>query len=196
MPLSCGNILIFALLAILGTVSAGGLFLLSASLWAMVGRRTRGLRRRIPFAHKAFLPLCVLLTFCVLEVSAMPISYASQSRSQSHAAPAAALSPDPFGAQLLTLLEDAQDVASERVWQDIPKLIARSWQAFSQYQSPLSTMGMISRAAETVLKIRLASRRGGGEEEARRLEDFQALMAEIWGTGTEEQAEEGTEGGP
>lgn len=113
----------------------------------------------------------------------MPISYASQSRAPSHAPAAPALPPDPFGAQLLTLLEDAQDIASEKVWQDIPKLIARSWQAFSQYQSPLSTMGMISRAAETVLKIRLASRRGGGEEEARRLEDLQALMADIWGTG-------------
>jgi len=48
-------------------------------------------------------------------------------------------------------------------------------------------MGMISRAAETVLKIRLASRKGGGEEEARRLEEFQGLMADIWGTGEGEQ---------
>ena len=112
----------------------------------------------------------------------MPISYAQQSRS-SHASPVPALSSDPFGAQLLTLLDDAADIASEKVWQEIPKLIARQWSSFTQYQSPLSTMGMISRAAETVLKIRLASRRGGGEEEARRLEEFQALMADIWGTG-------------
>src|SRR6266853_952354 len=117
----------------------------------------------------------------------MAVSYASRVASQFHASPTPALAPDPFGAELLALLEDAQDVASERVWQDIPKLIARQWSSFSAHQSPLSTMGMISRAAETVLKIRLASRKGGGEEEARRLEEFQALMADIWGTGEGEQ---------
>jgi len=89
----------------------------------------------------------------------------------------------------LTLLDDAQDIASERVWQEIPRLIARQWGSFTQYQSPLSTMGMIRGAAETVLKIRLASRRGGGEEEARRLEEFQALMADIWGSGEEDGVE-------
>jgi len=104
---------------------------------------------------------------------------------------ASPLCVDPFGVALLTLLDDASDVASERVWQEIPKLIARQWSSFTQYQSPLSTMGMISRAAETVLKIRLASRRGGGEEEARRLEEFQGLMAEIWGMGGD-----GESGGP
>jgi predicted hydrocarbon binding protein len=112
----------------------------------------------------------------------VPVSYASQEKSRI-ASPVPALTSDPFGAALLSLLDDAADIASERVWQEIPKLIARQWSAFSQYQSPLSTMGMISRAAETVLKIRLASRRGGGEEESRRLEEFQALMADIWGTG-------------
>jgi len=121
----------------------------------------------------------------------MPVSYASpSSRSGSQAFPVPAISADPFGAQLLTLFDDASDIASERVWQEIPKLIARQWAAFSQYQSPLSTMGMISRAAETVLKIRLASRRGGGEEESRRLGEFQALMADIWGTGSDETQEE------
>ena len=122
----------------------------------------------------------------------MATSYAQQSRA-SHAVPA--LSPDPFGSALLTLLDDAADIASERVWQEIPKLIARQWSAFSQYQSPLSTMGMISRAAETVLKIRLASRRGGGEEEARRLSEFQALMADIWGGGETDEAVEETPSG-
>src|SRR5882672_7453914 len=112
--------------------------------------------------YRAFLPLFVTVTFLILEASAMPVSYAQQSRSQSSAAAISAAGADPFGAQLLTLLEDASDVASERVWQEIPKLIARQWGSFTQYQSPLSTMGMISRAAETVLKIRLASRRGGG----------------------------------
>jgi len=121
-----------------------------------------------------------------MEVRAMPISYAQQQRLQSHASPVPALPTDPFGAALLTLLDDTQDIASERVWQEIPRLIARQWSSFTQYQSPLSTMGMISRAAETVLKIRLASRKGGGEEEARRLAEFQALMAEIWGTGSDE----------
>src|SRR6266853_4810218 len=113
----------------------------------------------------------------------MAVSYASRVASQSQASPAPSLPADPFGAELLTLLNDASDIASERVWQEIPKLIARQWGAFSQYQSPLSTMGMISRAAATVLKIRMASRKGGGEEESRRLEEFQALMADIWGTG-------------
>jgi|SRR5882672_5012927 len=121
----------------------------------------------------------------------MPVSYAQQ-RSQSHASPPPAIPSDPFGSALLTLLDDAQDIASERVWQEIPRLIARQWGSFTQYQSPLSTMGMISRAAETVLKIRLASRRGGGEEEARRLEEFQGLMAEIWVGGSD--AQEGTDG--
>ena len=88
--------------------------------------------------------------------------------------------PDPFGEALLTLLDTHQDIASEAVWQQMPRLIARRWQAFSKDQSPLSTMGMISRCAETVLKIRLASRKGGGEEEARRLMEFQSLMAEIF----------------
>lgn len=92
---------------------------------------------------------------------------------------------DPFGDALLTLLDAERDVASEAVWQQIPRLIARQWASFTQHQSPLSTMGMISRAAETVLKIRLASRKGGGEEEARRLAEFQALMADIWGSGDE-----------
>jgi len=133
--------------------------------------------------RKALLPFLGLILVLTLEVCAMPVSYAqSQSRSQSPVP----VPLDPFGAQLLTLLDDAQDIASERVWQEIPRLIAKQWSSFTQYQSPLSTMGMISRAAETVLKIRLASRRGGGEEEARRLEDFQALMAEIWGSGTDE----------
>lgn len=119
----------------------------------------------------------------------MPVSYAQSRPSRptaTHASPVAAVSSDPFGAALLSLLDDARDVASERVWQEIPRLIAQQWQSFSQHQSPLSTMGMISRAAETVLKIRLASRKGGGEEEARRLEEFQALMADIWGSGSDE----------
>lgn len=159
----------------------------------------------MPLIHKALLPLLCLALFFTLEARAarstyaMPISYAQQQRSQSGGPPVPALPADPFGAQLLTLLEGAEDIASERVWQEIPKLIARQWASFTQYQSPLSTMGMISRAAETVLKIRLASRRGGGEEEARRLEEFQALMAEVWGTGGGESepavvADEG--GGP
>lgn len=162
----------------------------------------------MPLFYKAFLPLLCLTLVLTLEVraasldhvhrstDAMPISYAQSARPT---APVSALPTDPFGAQLGALLDSAQDVASERVWQEIPKLIARQWASFSQYQSPLSTMGMISRAAETVLKIRLASRKGGGEEEARRLEEFQALMAEIWSTGSDEPeltvvADEG--GGP
>jgi hypothetical protein len=108
-------------------------------------------------------------------------------RSQMTAAPLS----DPFGAALLSLLEDASDVASERVWQEIPRLIAAQWGSFTQHQSPLSTMGMIARACETVLKIRVAAHRGGGEEETRRLEEFQRLMADIW----EEAGEGGGEDG-
>src|SRR5712691_9572072 len=141
--------------------------------------------------YRAFLPFLCFITFFTLEASAMPISYAQQQRAQSQASPVPVLPVDAFGVALLTLLDDAQDVASERVWQEIPRLIARQWSSFTQYQSPLSTMGMISRAAETVLKIRLATRRGGGEEEARRLEEFQALMAEIWGSGEADVQEVG-----
>lgn len=142
---------------------------------------------------KALLPLLFFASLHLLEARAarstyaMPISYTSRSAQPSASQPA--LPTDPFGAQLLALLDDASDIASERVWQEIPKLIARQWASFSQYQSPLSTMGMISRAAETVLKIRLASRKGGGEEEARRLEEFQALMAAVWGSGADDGEE-------
>lgn len=93
---------------------------------------------------------------------------------------------DPFGASLTALLAREGDIASERVWQEIPRLIAQQWASFSEKQSPLSTMGMIARACETVLKIRLAQSRGGGEEEKTRLEEFQALMADIWGRGEED----------
>ena len=57
-------------------------------------------------------------------------------------------------------------MASERVWQEIPRLIAAQWGSFTQHQSPLSTMGMIARACETVLKIRVAAHRGGGRGDA------------------------------
>src|SRR6266478_8591667 len=120
----------------------------------------------MPLIHRAFFPLLVCITLFTLGAVAMPISYAQAQRTQSHTSSPPAMLSDPFGSALLTLLDDAQDIASERVWQEIPRLIARQWGSFTQYQSPLSTMGMISRAAETVLKIRLTAGSGGGAEEA------------------------------
>ncbi len=88
---------------------------------------------------------------------------------------------DLFASDLVSLLDVHGDIASEAVWQQLPRLIARRWQTFTKDQSPLSTMGMIQKCAQTVLQIRLAARKGGGEEEARRLGEFQALMAEVFG---------------
>lgn len=101
--------------------------------------------------------------------------------------PAIMPGPDAFGQDLLAILETAGDIASEEVWQELPKTLARRWREFNKDQSPLSTLNMIRGCADTVLRIRLAKKKGLGQEEADPLAAYQALMEELF------QPEEGEE---
>lgn len=92
-----------------------------------------------------------------------------------------------FEQGLTDLLSACEDIASERFWQDLPRLVARHWTEFHHNQSPLSTLNMIRGCADEVLKIRLAQKRGMGGDDAKVLEDFQKLLEEL---GREETAEE------
>lgn len=99
---------------------------------------------------------------------------------------------DQFAADLLALLDEHGDVASEALWQQLPKTIAKRWQSGSlTSQSPLSTWTMVEKCATMVLKIRLAKRRGGGTDAQDALEEFQRFMTEV--TAPETDAEEESE---
>lgn len=110
--------------------------------------------------------------------------------------------PEPAAAQtlrggpqfergLMELLDGCNDIASEALWQQLPKLVAKHWREFHHNQSPLSTLNMIRGCADEVLKIRLAQKRGMGGDDSKTLEDFQKLLEELGRPETDEEQQWG-----
>lgn len=95
-----------------------------------------------------------------------------------------------FPQQLAKALEETGDVASERTWQLNAKLIAESASFLASQQSPLSTVKSLETCANVVLRIRLATKKGGGED-TEALAQFEAMMAEVFSDATEEETSAG-----
>jgi hypothetical protein len=96
--------------------------------------------------------------------------------------------PDPrlaFQEGLQALLDDEGTIAGVATWERLAKLVARHWQAFPD-QSPLSTWNMLAKCGEMVLKVKLASRKGGGDDE-RVLQEYEQLMREVFAPETDEE---------
>jgi hypothetical protein len=86
-----------------------------------------------------------------------------------------------FAQAVLEVLEAHGDVASELTWQRLSKVIAEYWLVFQTDQSPLSTWNMLTRCAETVLRIRAFGAGRGAGSGADALEEFRSFMGEVLG---------------
>ena len=86
-----------------------------------------------------------------------------------------------FAARVQEVLAQYQDIASEACWQAMAQLVAQEWVTLSQDQAPVQTWGMLSRCAETVLKLRRVARgsQQGSADDA--LTEFRRMMADIAG---------------
>lgn len=97
-----------------------------------------------------------------------------------------------FPEQLARILDETGDVAAEATWQQNAKLIAQSASFLASQQSPLSTVKSLETCANVVLKIRLATKKGGVDP-GESLAEFEALMAEVFAG--EAPEEDGSHGG-
>lgn len=86
-----------------------------------------------------------------------------------------------FAEEVMRVIEEHGDVASEQCWQEFSKVLAQYWLVFSGDQSPLSTWAMVAKCTETILKIRLAQRSLRGEGGADALEAFRSFMEDVTG---------------
>lgn len=84
-----------------------------------------------------------------------------------------------FAERVLEVMGEHADIASEALWQALPKVLMEYWLVFQSDQSPMSTWAMVSKCTETVLKIRMAAKSLKGEGSADALEQFRQFMGEV-----------------
>lgn len=91
-----------------------------------------------------------------------------------------------FAREVLTVLSEHKDIASEACWQELSQVIAQYWLVFQNDQSPLSTWNMLSKCTEVILRIRLAQKSAGAMGGQDALEEFRSFMGDILGDETGE----------
>lgn len=84
-----------------------------------------------------------------------------------------------FAERVLEVMGEHDDIASEALWQALPKVLMEYWLVFQSDQSPMSTWAMVAKCTDTVLKIRMAAKSLKGESSADALEQFRAFMGEV-----------------
>ena len=85
------------------------------------------------------------------------------------------------------VLETHRDIASEACWQDLSRVIAQDWLVLCRDQPPIATWQMLTRCAETVLKLRRVAKRGQGQGDGGEaaLEEFRTMMRQVMGRDTQ-----------
>jgi len=81
---------------------------------------------------------------------------------------------------ILKTLEQTQDVAAEQTWQEHALLLAKHTPQFLDQLGMPTVLKMQAQCAEMVLKIRLATRKTGGEDQADQLAEYEQMLEEIF----------------
>ncbi len=98
---------------------------------------------------------------------------------------------------MLKTLEQTQDVAAEQTWQAHALLLAKHTPQFLDQLGMPTVLKMQAQCAEMVLKIRMAARKGAGEDEANQLAEYEQMLEEIFrGQPDLDERDEGAPGSP
>jgi hypothetical protein len=98
-----------------------------------------------------------------------------------------------FGPLLANALDEEADLSRPATWERIAKLVATNWHLFNTKQSPLSTLMMVTRCGEMVLKCKVvAKKQAGGDDEGKELAALQQLFAELTAVEVEDEQREAT----
>lgn len=84
-----------------------------------------------------------------------------------------------FAERVLEVMEEYEDIASEALWQALPKVLMENWLVFQSDQSPMSTWAMVAKCADQVLRIRALAKNLRGETGTDALEQFRQFMGEV-----------------
>lgn|SRR5215471_5347985 len=82
--------------------------------------------------------------------------------------------------RIVETLERTRDVAAEQTWQEHALLLAKHTPQFLDQLGMPTVLKMQAQCAEMVLKIRLATRKTGGESEADTLAEYEQMLEEIF----------------
>src|SRR5262249_45201700 len=83
-------------------------------------------------------------------------------------------------AQLLTTVDTTGDVAAEQTWQQHALTLLKHSQKLMDDLGLVQVVKLQQMCAEMVLKIRLAAKKHGGEDQADQLAEYEQMLEEIF----------------